>query len=273
MAIVNVTPDSFSDGGAYADLPSAVAAAQQMVADGADILDVGGLSTRPGSAPVSAEEEAARVVPLIKALRAAGLTTPISVDTYRAHVAKAAVDAGASCINDVYGGRDAGMLDAMAAADVPVVLMHSRGDAATMSSLTTYANDDVVAGVVAELSISVNQALAAGVKRWNIVLDPGVGFAKTTAQNLTLLASLPQLVDRSSFLADYPLLVGASRKRFLGEITDQPEPQHRAFATAAVTAACVASAVVDVVRVHDTRATRDVVRVLEAIRSAGRTTV
>lgn len=270
MSILNVTPDSFSDGGSFADVSAVIATAKRMIADGADILDVGGLSTRPGAVPISPDDEAGRVVPVIKALREAGVTTPISVDTYRAHVARAAIDAGASCINDVYGGRDEGMLAVMAAANVPVVLMHSRGDSTTMSSLTTYEGDDVIASVLSELSASVDRALMAGVKRWNIIIDPGVGFAKDAAQNLALLSSLSRFNDAASPLADYPMLVGASRKRFIGELTGQTEPKQRGYGTAAVTAACVHSGSVGVVRVHDTRETRDFLQVLEAIQAASR---
>jgi dihydroneopterin aldolase/2-amino-4-hydroxy-6-hydroxymethyldihydropteridine diphosphokinase/dihydropteroate synthase len=295
MAILNATPDSFSDGGSYADVEAVVTAAKQMVLDGADLLDVGGLSTRPGARPlINAEEEAARVVPIIAALRRAGLTVPISIDTYRPSVARAALEAGASCINDVHAGREEGMLSLMASANVPVVLMHSRGDASDMTSLTTYegsaaaatADDDdhdagVVGGVREELGRSLAKALEAGVRRWNVVLDPGIGFAKTGKQNLVLLRSLDALLVNDaptttttnetspSSIEGYPLLVGASRKRFLGELTGQSEPRERGYATAAVTAACVASAAVDIVRVHDTRATSDFLRVLEAINGGG----
>lgn len=269
QAILNVTPDSFSDGGSYISTSAAVEAARQMIADGADILDIGGLSTRPGSAPVTPEEEANRVVPVIKALREANITVSISIDTYRASVARAAVEAGANCINDVYGGRDAGMIEYMAESNVPIILMHSRGTSETMSSLTTYDNDDVVSSVITELSKTVQDAIDGGVKRWNIILDPGIGFAKDTSQNLQLLSSLSTLTAAGSPLAEVPMLVGASRKRFIGELTEQTEPKQRGYGTAAVTAACVQSGVVDIVRVHDTRETRDFCRVLEAIKGAG----
>jgi dihydroneopterin aldolase/2-amino-4-hydroxy-6-hydroxymethyldihydropteridine diphosphokinase/dihydropteroate synthase len=269
MSILNLTPDSFSDGSSYPTPSHALSAARDMLANGANILDLGGLSTKPGSDPVSVKDEIARVVPVIKLLREEGrLTCPISIDTYRPEVARAALEAGANCINDVYGGREPGMLEVMAEADVPVILMHSRGTSATMSSLTSYPRHDVVQGVISELSETVRLALAAGVKRYNIVLDPGIGFAKTATQNLELLANLDRIVGLASGspLEGFPMLVGASRKRFIGELTCQAVPRERGYGSAAVVAGCVESGVVQVVRVHDTRETRDLVVVLEAIK-------
>lgn len=265
MSILNLTPDSFSDGGSYADLPAALTRAKHMLTSGGAILDVGGLSTRPGAAPVSAKEEAARVVPLIEALRKEGVTAPISIDTYRSYVAKAAVAAGASCINDVYGGRDSGMLEVMRDFAGPVVLMHSRGDSSTMSSLTDYSayEGGVVEGVIAELGATIEKALGAGVRRWNIIVDPGIGFAKDAAQNLELLASLNEI---SKGLGGYPMLVGASRKRFIGALTGREVASERGYGSVAVVAECVGSGVVQIVRVHDTAETKDLVVVLEAIK-------
>lgn len=280
MAILNLTPDSFSDGNSYPTLPSVLETARQMIADGASILDLGGLSTKPGSVPVSVEEEISRVVPAIRYLRnEGGLTCPISIDTYRPEVAKAALEAGATCVNDVYGGRVEGMLKVMAEANVPVVLMHSRGDSSTMSSLTSYDGQTtgekgseesslpvVVQGVIVELASTVQLALDAGVKRYNIILDPGIGFAKNASQNLDLLANLSSIVAKGGPLKGFPLLVGASRKKFIGELTGQNVPKERGYGSVGVVAECVESGVVQVVRVHDTRATRDLVVVLEAIK-------
>ncbi|CDZ97869.1 dihydropteroate synthase [Phaffia rhodozyma] len=277
MSILNLTPDSFSDGGSYPTTSVALETARSMIESGATILDIGGLSTRPGAEAVSEEIELDRVVPLIQALRSEGITIPISVDTYRPSVARGAMEAGASMINDVHAGRAEGMWDVMAESDAPVVLMHSRGDSQTMSSLTDYPNG-VVQDVRMELAQVVEQAIKAGVKRWNIILDPGIGFAKTAEQNWKLLAGLEDLVREGNVsggkernpIAGYPLLVGASRKGFIGALTGRTDPKDRGYGSAAVVARCVASGVVQVVRVHDTRETKDLVLVLEAIESARR---
>ncbi|GAA5994600.1 trifunctional dihydropteroate synthetase/dihydrohydroxymethylpterin pyrophosphokinase/dihydroneopterin aldolase FOL1 [Rhodotorula paludigena] len=271
MSILNVTPDSFSDGGDHSTLERALAAAKLHLAHGADILDVGGMSTRPGAANISPDAEAERVVPVISALRAdsaspAAREVPISIDTFRPSVARAAVAAGATLVNDVYGGREHGMLDAMADLACPVVLMHSRGDPSTMTRLTDYsAHGGVVGGMRAELEQSVEAALGKGVRRWNILLDPGIGFAKTAQQNFALLRALPAIFGPASDspLREFPVLVGLSRKRFLAPEKD--DAKDRIAETSAATAACVASGVCEVVRVHDTKEMRDVVRVADAI--------
>lgn len=195
MGILNATPDSFSDGGDNATVTAAVKTAQKMIDEGADVLDVGGMSTAPQAPEVSAEEEIARVVPVIEAIRAAGITAPISIDTFRAPVAEAALVAGANIINDVSGGdRDPAILDVACRYSVPYILMHTRGDSKTMSSMTDYsASGGVVAGVASELQHKVQRALEAGVKRWNLILDPGVGFAKNLEGNLDLLRGLGSL--------------------------------------------------------------------------------
>ncbi|GAA5906728.1 hypothetical protein JCM6882_003287 [Rhodosporidiobolus microsporus] len=265
MTILNATPDSFSDGGDHASVPAATSSALAAIEAGASILDIGGMSTRPNAADVTPKEEASRVVPLVHALRSAphNLSTPISVDTFRPDVARAAVEAGATIINDVYGGREPGMLQTMAELAVPVVLMHSRGTPATMTGLTDYSADGgVVEGVRREMEEMVVAALEAGVRRWNITLDPGIGFAKTAAQNFELLRRLPEVLGGSPLLRDFPVLVGLSRKRFLGPDKDAKD---RAFETAAGVTASVASGWCEVVRVHDTKAMVDAVRVADAI--------
>ncbi|GAA5841093.1 hypothetical protein JCM11251_008016 [Rhodosporidiobolus azoricus] len=265
MTILNTTPDSFSDGGDHAALPAAISSALAAVEAGASILDVGGMSTRPSAAEVAPEEEIARVVPLIRALRSEphNLSTPISIDTFRPEVARAAVEAGATVINDVYGGREPGMLETMAELGIPVILMHSRGTPETMTTLTDYSADGgVVQGVRREMEEMVLAALRAGVRRWNIILDPGIGFAKTAAQNYELIRRLPELFVQSPLLRNFPVLVGLSRKRFLGPEKDAKD---RVVETAAGVTASVASGYCEVVRVHDTQAMLDAVKVADAI--------
>ncbi|KAL1412473.1 trifunctional dihydropteroate synthetase [Vanrija albida] len=274
MAIFNATPDSFSDGnerhtetGGALERLTQVASSSRVPA----IIDIGGMSTRPNSEPCSTEEELERVVPLVTAARASDgalASIPISVDTYRPEVALAAVKAGASCINDVRGGAEEGMPAAMAAANVPVVLMHSRGDSTTMLSPEAQdysAHGGVVGGVAAELGVSVQRALDAGVKRWDIVLDPGLGFAKSQDDHLRLLRSLPELAATPA-LANFPLLVGGSRKGFVGRVTGRTVPAERGAGDAAISAWCTATGVVDVLRVHDAESAADTVAMSAAIR-------
>jgi dihydropteroate synthase len=215
LGVLNVTPDSFSDGGRYADLDAAVAHGLAMAAAGADVVDVGGESTRPGAERVDAEEEVGRVVPAVRELTAAGAL--VSVDTTRAAVAEAAIDAGARIVNDVSGGlADPAMAKVVAAAEVPWILMHWRGHSRDMQALATYA--DVVSEVRAELTRQVDAALAAGVDGDRIAIDPGLGFAKTAEHNWRLLAHLDELVALG-----HPVLVGASRKAFLGRLLAGPD--------------------------------------------------
>jgi dihydropteroate synthase len=256
MGILNVTPDSFSDGGEFLDLDAAVAHGLALRADGADIVDVGGESTRPGAFRADVRTELARVVPVIERLSRAG--TPVSVDTMRAEVAVAAVAAGAVLVNDVSGGlADLEMLPAVAGLDAGYVAMHWRGHSDRMAELATY--DDVVADVCAELSERLAAALAAGIPRHRVILDPGLGFAKTGAQNWALLAHLDALAALGQ-----PILVGASRKRFFGELlsgADGPRPvRERENAGVAVTA-LVAAAGVWGVRTHTARPHRDAIAV------------
>ncbi|KAI9253191.1 Dihydropteroate synthase-like protein [Sporodiniella umbellata] len=225
MGILNVTPDSFSDGGQHNDIAAGVQAAWRMKEEGADMIDIGGMSTRPGADDTfPEEEEIQRVVPLIEALRASGFDLPISIDTFRASVAKRALTAGAQMINDISGGtRDPAMLQLMAETRAPVCLMHMRGDAHTMMSTenTTYDNNDVLSEVSHSLHVLVENAIAAGVHRWNIMVDPGIGFAKTPSQDFELLQHLSDLSKKEdAVLYGLPTLMGISRKKFIGQATE-----------------------------------------------------
>ena len=219
MGVLNVTPDSFSDGGDHLDPAAAIAAGMQMVEDGAAILDIGGESTRPGSAAVSPNEEQARVLPVIRGLRDAGV--PLSIDTRNAATMRMALDTGATIVNDVSAlQHDPAAASVVAARRCPVILMHMRGTPDTMTSLTQYA--DVAAEVVAELAATVARAQAAGIDRAAIALDPGIGFAKTGAQNIPLLRGLGQVAALG-----LPLVVGVSRKRFIGTLGGRAVPRDR----------------------------------------------
>jgi dihydropteroate synthase len=268
MGVVNVTPDSFSDGGKWFTTEAAVARGHELVAQGADLLDVGGESTRPGAARVPAEEELRRVLPVIRELAAAGV--PVSVDTTRAAVADAALEAGAVLVNDVSGGRaDARMPSLVAAAGVPFVAMHWRGHSQVMETLTTYS--DVVTDVLEELARGVDRLVAAGVDADRVVVDPGLGFAKTAAHNWQLLAALDRIVALGP-----PVLLGASRKRFLGALlaaddgTPAPVTERDAASHAVTTIAATAG--VWCVRVHEVRASADAVRVVAAVKAAAHPT-
>jgi len=264
VGVLNVTPDSFSDGGRYTTLDDAIAHAHDMRAEGADLIDVGGESTRPGAQRVDAEEESRRVVPVLEELAAAGFT--LSVDTYRAEVAEAALKAGARIVNDVSGGLgDPDMGRVVRDARCPWILMHWRGHSARMQQLAVY--DDVVADVRRELLERVDAALALGVDRSALVLDPGLGFAKTAAHNWQLLARLDSLVALG-----LPMLVGSSRKSFLGSLladaTGSPRPVgERENATAALTAYAATQGAWGV-RVHEVRPSVDAALAMAAIRSA-----
>lgn len=268
MSILNLTPDSFSDGGTHSttDMPTLTQTIRHHLAAGATILDIGGQSTRPGAPQVSASEELSRIQPALHLLRSIpeASRAAVSVDTYRASVAAAAVRAGAHMVNDVSGGAlDPAMLPAVAALGCTVCLMHMRGTPATMARLTDYGPDGVVAGVGRELRARVAAAERAGVRRWRILLDPGIGFAKTQAQNLELLRRLGELRELDG-LRGIPWLVGASRKAFVGRITGVAEPRERVWGTAAAVAAAVQGGA-DVVRVHDVEEMGLVVRMADAI--------
>jgi dihydropteroate synthase len=264
MGVLNVTPDSFSDGGRYADLDGAVAHGLAMSAQGAHLVDVGGESTRPGAERIDAATEVARVVPVIRELARHGVV--MSIDTTRAEVAQEALAAGAAVVNDVSGGlADPTMAGVVAAAGVPWILMHWRGHSRDMQTLAVY--NDVVAEVRAELSERVQAALAAGVDPDNLVLDPGLGFAKSAEHNWRLSAHLGQIIDLG-----YPVLVGTSRKSYLGRLLAGPDGEPRP--TDQREAASVAANILAVqagawgVRVHDVRATVDAFAVLRATREA-----
>lgn len=260
MGILNVTPDSFAE--CHPRLDSSVAAewAFRMEAEGADILDIGGESTRPGAMPVSAAEEAGRVLPVIEAL-AGRVRVPISVDTYKSSVARRALDAGASLVNDVSGLRyDPTLAEVVAEYDAALVVTHMRGSSRQMYAAAEYG--DIVTEVVAELRDSMSEAVGAGVRRDRIIVDPGIGFAKRAAESYRVLARLPDLAA----LLDRPLLAGPSRKSFMTEALSNRPPHERDWGTAAaVTAAVLGGA--HIVRVHAVGAMVQVVRVAEEIRN------
>jgi dihydropteroate synthase len=263
MGVLNLTPDSFSDGGRFADRAAAVAHAVELSRQGADLIDVGGESTRPGADRVDAETETARVLPVIRELAAEGV--PVSVDTTRAAVAAAALEAGAVVVNDVSGGlADPVMAKVVAGAGCPYVIMHWRGHSRRMAELARYR--DVVADVCAELRVRVDEALAAGIGPDRIVVDPGLGFAKTAEHNWALTRRIDQLRSLG-----YPVLIGASRKDYLGRLLAGPDGTPRPFsgreaATVATSVLAVAAGVWGV-RVHEVRGTVDALAVW---RAAGR---
>ena len=256
MGIVNVTPDSFSDGGAHDTADAAVAHALRLVEEGADALDIGGESTRPGAAEVEVEEELRRVVPVIERL-AAQVAVPISIDSSKPEVMRAAVQAGAGMINDVYGLRREGALDAAAALGVPVVLMHMQGEPRSMQAAPQY--DDVVGEVHRFLAERIFAAEMAGIAKQRIVVDPGFGFGKDTAHNLQLLAQFERFAELG-----VPVLAGLSRKRSIGELTGRDVPADRvAGSVAAHLIAAQRGAAI--VRVHDVAATVDALKVWNAV--------
>ncbi len=262
MGVVNVTPDSFSDGGLHEDEDAAVRQGVALAEAGANLVDVGGESTRPGAAPVDAQEEAARVVPVIRRL-AREVDVPISVDTYRASTAAAALDAGARIVNDISALRfDPELGRTATRAGAALVLMHCRGTPRDMQQGVEDAYEDVVAEVRDHLADALARAEAAGVHPEATVVDPGIGFGKTVAHNLALLARLDVLAGLSR-----PVLVGTSRKSFLGALTGRPVGERLAATVASVTAAVLAGA--SIVRVHDVAEAVDAVRVAEAVRDGG----
>ena len=271
MGVVNVTPDSFSDGGAWFGPGAAIARGRQLAAEGADIVDVGGESTRPGAQRVTADEELRRVIPVITGL--ASENVPVSVDTMRAEVAHAALDAGARLVNDVSGGlADPEMPRLVARAGVPYVVMHWRGHSHQMQDRAVYA--DVVTEVCEELRRRVDAVVAEGVDPSMIVVDPGLGFAKLAEHNWALLVNLARLASLDGVGLEFPVLVGASRKRFLGRLLAAPDGTPRSFAgsddaTVAVTA-LAAAAGAWCSRVHEVPGNSDAVRVAEAWRAAAK---
>jgi dihydropteroate synthase len=262
MGVVNVTPDSFSDGGRFFDRARALEHAERLVAEGADILDIGGESTRPGSLDVDAAEEARRVVPVVEAL-AGRVGVPVSVDTTKASVARAALAAGAEVINDISGLRfDPALADEAARAGAGLVLMHSLGTRETLHTLPPVG--DVLAEVTDALRAAVEEAVRRGVARESIAVDPGFGFGKSHGQNVELLARLDRV---AAAFPELPLLVGTSRKRFVGTLLGGAPVEERLHGTTATVAAAVLRGA-HIVRVHDVRAAVDVVKVIDAIKEA-----
>jgi dihydropteroate synthase len=253
MGIVNVTPDSFSDGGRFYDIDRAVEHAKRLVADGADIIDIGGESTRPGAEKVSLEEELRRVIPVVKAV-AQEIDVPISIDTYKAEVAKQAIEAGAHIINDVWGAKaDAKMAEVAAFYDVPIILMHNRHDLQYR---------DLISDMISDLMESVAIAKRAGVKDENIILDPGIGFAKTVEHNLEIMRRLDEFAKLG-----YPLLLGTSRKRFIGHVLDLPVNERVEGTGATVCLGIVKGA--HIVRVHDVLPIARMAKMMDAMLGKG----
>ncbi len=266
MGVVNVTPDSFSDGGKWFDIEVAVKRGLDLVSEGADLIDVGGESTRPGASRVEEDEELRRVLPVVRSLASEGVL--VSVDTMRATVAEQALEAGAVMVNDVSGGlADPRMVPAVASAGVPFVVMHWRGQSIDMNNRAVY--EDVTTEVVTELRSSLDRAVAGGIAPERIIADPGLGFAKKAYHDLCLVAELARMREELG----HPLLVAASRKRFLGRVLADPDgspvppARERDAATAAVTALAAREGAW-AVRVHEVRASADAVRVVHAVESA-----
>lgn len=260
MGVINLTPDSFSDGGRHDSPDRALAQANRLLAEGADVLDLGAQSTRPGSVEVGAAAELERLLPALQLIRQRFPRALLSVDTFLAPVADAALQAGADWVNDVRGAsslRDPAMLPLIAAAGCPYVVMHSRGDSTAMDRLSEYG--DVVEEIRVGLLSASEQAIAAGVCPQHLIWDPGLGFAKTTEQNLALLRGLERLRCEG-----FPLLVGPSRKRFIGAVLAEPRPRARLWGTAAVCAQAI-TAGADLLRVHDVAPIVQTARMVDAI--------
>jgi dihydropteroate synthase len=260
MGVLNVTPDSFSDGGKFATVDAAIAQAVQMVISGVDIIDIGGESTKPGAMPVDEVTELGRVIPVIEGIRQHPdiQSIPISIDTTKASVARSAIAAGADIVNDVSGGQfDAKMFETVAQLNVPYVMMHMRGTPATMMQMSEY--EDVVGEILAYFETQIDRAVQSGIDRSQIIIDPGIGFAKKYQQSIEIIRQL----DKFKIL-DLPLLVGVSRKSFIGSILDQPDPERRLWGTAAACSAAIAKGA-DILRVHDVAAMVDVSRVADTM--------
>jgi dihydropteroate synthase len=260
IGVLNVTPDSFSDGGEFLDPDKAVVRAVSLLDEGALIVDIGGESTRPGSEPVSPDEELRRVMPVLRGILAVRPEAVVSIDTYRASTAEAALDAGARIVNDVTALRDPRMAGVVAERGCSIVLMHMRGEPKTMQQDPRY--EDVVREVRDFLARRTERALQVGVEEENIIIDPGIGFGKTLEHNLTLLNRLGALVELG-----FPVLVGASRKSFLDKIVGSGSPKDRLFGTVATNVIAYEQGV-SLFRVHDVRANREALAIAAAIRSA-----
>jgi dihydropteroate synthase len=262
MGVLNVTPDSFSDGGQFNTVERAIAQARYLIQAGVDILDIGGQSTRPGAVQISAEEEWRRVVPVIEAMRAseeADLAQAIiSVDTTQSDIARAAVKSGADIVNDISGGTfDAAMFSTVADLGVPIILMHIRGTPGTMQQHTQY--NDLIGEIYAFLERQISAAQAAGISHSQIAIDPGIGFAKSYPQNLEILRQVAAFRPLHC-----PILIGPSRKSFIGWLLNQPDPQERAWGTAAACCAAIANGA-DMIRIHDGKEMVEIAKVADAI--------
>ena len=257
MGILNVTPDSFSDGGQFYSVDNAVKQALIMVEEGADIIDIGGQSTRPGAKKITLEEELNRVIPVIEALRQKS-DIPISVDTTRSEVVKGAIASGADIINDISGATfDENMLLTVAQLNVPIILMHIKGTPETMQTLTDY--QDLIGEIKEFLQTQINKAIELGIKKEDIIIDIGIGFAKNYEQNIELLRKISEFKKM-----EFPLLVGTSRKSFIGKILNENDPKKRVWGTAASCAYAIAQGA-DILRVHDVAPMYNTTRVTDAI--------
>lgn len=264
MGILNTSLDSFSEPG-IPDCDMGVKAALKMEVEGADVIDIGAVSRRPGSTEnLSTEDEIQALVSLIRLARVRGLKIPISVDVFKSEVAEAAIRAGGNIVNDVgMGVRDPEMIQVVSELGVPIIFMHTRGDCRTMLGNTVYKCDDVVQEVIHELHQVVQKALEAGVFRWNIIIDPGIGFAKNGEQNMEILRNLSKFNEEGSLLANYPILSGASRKKFIGTLTGVKEPSKRLIGSLAAVAGSISTGA-DMVRVHDVPETIELIKFSDA---------
>ncbi|NJL63193.1 MAG: dihydropteroate synthase [Methylacidiphilales bacterium] len=259
MGVLNVTPDSFSDGGNFNTVDAALSQAELMIDAGVDIIDIGGQSTKPGAEQVSLAEEINRVIPVLQAIRPI-TNLAISVDTTRAEVAKAAIKAGADIINDISGGTfEPEILKIVAEAGIPIIIMHIRGTPQTMQQQNNTDYEDVIAEIISFLSEQIRKAVEIGIKREKIIIDPGIGFAKKYEQNLEIFRRLPELQTLNC-----PILVGASRKSFIGRILNESDPKKRVWGTAAACCAAIFNGA-NLIRVHDVKEMRDVTLVADAI--------
>ena len=257
MGILNVTPDSFSDGGDYHVLDKAIAQAENMIAEGADIIDIGGQSTRPGAEQITVTEELNRVIPIVEALRKRS-DVIISVDTTRAEVAQKAIEAGADIINDISGATfDSNMLPVVANLKVPIILMHIKGTPVNMQSMSNY--QDLIKEVKDFLLERIEIALKLGIKKEHLIIDPGIGFAKNYEQNITILRNIASFKQLG-----YPVLIGTSRKSFIGQILEQPQPKDRVWGTAGSCSYAIVQGA-DILRVHDVAIMTDVAKVTDTI--------
>ncbi len=257
MGILNVTPDSFSDGGEFNNIESALAQVKYMIQNGADIIDIGGQSTRPGSEQISLETENNRVIPIIKEIRQ-NYSIPISIDTTRAEVAMQSIAAGADIINDISGGTfDDEMFTTAAGLEVPIILMHIKGTPKTMQQMIDY--QDLIGEIISFFNTQINLAINRGVARENIIIDPGIGFAKNARQNIELIKRLSEFQS-----LNLPILVGVSRKSFIGHILNKTDPKERVWGTAAACCKAIAGGA-NILRVHDVPEMYDVIRVADVL--------